>query len=226
VGINKGKILKELIKIILIMATLFTITFLIIKFTGILTMEQIEDLLNQAKDISPFYVGIIIATLLFADLFIAVPTLTIIILSGYFLGFVYGAVFSLSGVVLAGIVGYGLSRYYGDTILAYLIKDDYKRDEAISTFKKHGFIMILLSRAMPILPEVSACLSGMTKMSFKRFFLAWLMSAVPYVLIATYAGSISTLQNPKPAIFIAIGISSFFWITWFFYHKKHFKIIK
>lgn len=208
------------------MAILFTITFLIIKFTGILTIEQIQNWLYQAKNISPFYVGLIVVALLFADLFIAVPTLTIIILSGYFLGFFYGVIFSLSGVVLAGVVGYGLSRYYGDSILNYLVKDDDKKDEAVTIFKKHGFVMILLSRAMPILPEVSACLSGMTKMDFKRFLFAWLLSAIPYILIATYAGSISTLENPKPAIFIAISISAFFWTTWFFYHKKHFKTIK
>lgn len=208
------------------MAVFFTTMFVIMKFTGILTIDQIEGWLHQAKNISPLYVGLIIVTLLFADLFIAVPTLTIIILSGYFLGFFYGVIFSLSGVILAGSVGYALSRYYGDRILNYLIKDDEKRDEAVTTFRQHGFIMILLSRAMPILPEVSACLAGMTKMSFKKFLFAWLLSAVPYILIATYAGSISTLENPKPAIFIAIGISAFFWITWYFYHKKHFRTIK
>jgi uncharacterized membrane protein YdjX (TVP38/TMEM64 family) len=114
-----------------------------------------------------------------------------------------------------------LSRYYGDKILTFLIKDDYKKDNAIKTFHKHGFTMILLSRAMPMIPEISACLSGMTKMNFGKFILAWAISSIPYVLIASYAGSISSLENPKPAIFAAVGISLFFWISWFFYHRKH-----
>lgn len=213
--------MKPLLKILLIVASCFATTFLLIKFTGILTVGQIEGWLSHARELSLVYVGSIIALLLFADLFIAVPTLTVTILSGYFLGHIYGAAAALIGVLLAGICGYILSYYYGSSILGYLLKDESRRNEAISTFQKHGFVMILLSRAMPILPEVSACLSGMIRMPFSKFLMAWLISSVPYILIATYAGSVSSLDNPKPAIFTAIGISTFFWIAWFVYHRMN-----
>lgn len=194
-------------------------TFVLIKATGVLSVEQIEGWLQQAKQISPIYVGTIVALLLFSDLFIAIPTLTVTILAGYFLGLTYGVIAALTGIIFAGFFGYALSRYYGNAILSFLIKDEVKRQDAIATFQQHGFIMILLSRAMPILPEASACLAGMTKMPFSRFILAWLLSSVPYVLIAVYAGSISSVDNPKPAIFTAIGISASLWIAWFFYHR-------
>ena len=213
--------MKPLIKVILIVASCFAATFLFIKFTGILTVEQIEGWLIHAKELSPIYVGTIVCLLLFADLFIAVPTLTVTILSGYFLGHTYGAVSALIGVISAGVCGYTLSRYYGDAILGFLVKDEAKRNDAIMTFQKHGFMMILLSRAMPILLEVTACLSGMTRMNFGKFLLAWLISSVPYILIATYAGSISSIENPKPAIFTAIGISALLWASWFLYHKNN-----
>jgi len=209
--------MKSLIKVFLIVASCFATTFLLIKFTGILTVEQIEGWLTQAKELSPIYVGSIVALLLFSDLFIAVPTLTVTILSGYFLGLAYGATAAFTGILLAGVCGYALSHYYGNNILGFLVKDKNKRDEAITAFQEHGFVMILLSRAMPIIPEASACLSGMTRMPFSKFLVAWLISSVPYVLIATYAGSISSLDNPKPAIFTAIGITLFFWVTWFIY---------
>ncbi|OMH25819.1 TVP38/TMEM64 family protein [Motiliproteus sp. MSK22-1] len=213
--------MKPLIKVFLIIAACFATTFLLIKVSGILTVEQIEGWLIQTRQLSPIYVGTLVAMLLFADLFIAVPTLTVIILSGYFLGHTYGAVSALSGVMLAGICGYTLSRYYGNAILGFLVKDEDKRNEAIMTFRKHGFMMILLSRAMPILPEVTACLSGMTRMSFRLFLLAWLVSSVPYILIATYAGSISSIENPKPAIYTAIGLSLLLWGAWFIYHRAN-----
>jgi uncharacterized membrane protein YdjX (TVP38/TMEM64 family) len=215
--------MKSLLKVFLVIACLFATTFLLIKFTGLLTVEQIKGWLTQAKELSPLYVGGIVAVLLFSDLFIAVPTLTVIILAGYFLGHTYGAMAALTGVLFAGACGYALSRHFGYTILSFLLKDESKRNEAIRTFQSHGFVMILLSRAMPILPETSACLSGMTKMPFGKFFLAWLISSVPYILIATYAGSISSLENPKPAIFTAIGITAFFWIAWFIYHRLNTK---
>lgn len=216
--------MKSLLKLLLIIASIFATTFLLIKFTGVLTLVQIEGWLAQAKELSPFYVGSIVTLLLFADLFIAVPTLTVMILAGYFLGFTFGAVASLTGVLLAGVCGYALSRYYGHSILGFLLKDENKRNDAINSFQEHGFVMILLSRAMPILPEASACLSGMTRMPFGKFMIAWLISSVPYILIATYAGSISSFDNPKPAIYTAIGVSGFFWSAWFIYHRMHKKL--
>lgn len=215
--------MKSLIKVFLILVFCFATTFLLIKSTGVLTAEQIEGWLTQARELSPLYVGTIVVLLLFADLFIAVPTLTVTILSGYFLGHTYGAVSALSGVLLAGVCGYALSRYYGDTILGFLVKEEEKRNEMTTTFQEHGFMMILLSRAMPILPEVTACLSGMTRMNFSKFLLAWVISSVPYILIASYAGSISTIENPKPAIFTAIAISLLLWGFWYFYHRSHIK---
>ncbi|EPJ47894.1 MAG: hypothetical protein OFPI_31490 [Osedax symbiont Rs2] len=79
--------------------------------------------------------------------------------------------------------------------------------------------MILFSRAMPILPEVTACLSGITKMPFVKFLLAWTASSVPYALIATYAGSISSLENPKPAIIAAITLTLIMWSAWFIFQR-------
>lgn len=215
--------MKPLIKIFLIIAACFATTFILIKFSGVLTQEQIEGWLTQAKELSPVYVGTIVILLLFADLFIAVPTLTITILAGYFLGQSYGAFAALTGVTLAGVCGYTLSRYFGDSILGFLVKDKLKRLDAIDSFNKHGFVMILLSRAMPILPETTACLSGMTRMPFTKFLTAWMISSVPYILIATYAGSVSSINNPMPAIFTAIGITLFLWVLWFIYHGMKIK---
>lgn len=212
--------MKSLLKVLLIIAAIFASTFLLVKSTGLITVESIEGWLARAKELSPFYVGAIVALLLFSDLFIAVPTLTVTILAGYFLGHAYGATAALSGIMLAGICGYIISRYYGNAILKFLLKDENKRNEAIASFQQHGFVMILLSRAIPILPEATACLSGITRMPFSKFLLAWLLSSVPYIVIASYAGSVSSLDNPKPAILAAIGLSGFLWAAWFFYHRS------
>lgn len=204
----------------LIIGSLFALTFLLLKLTGILSVEQIKTWISNTKEISPIYVGVMVMLLLFADLFIAVPTMTVITLSGYFLGFRYGAVVSIAGLTLAGISGYWLSSAFGERILDFILRKEKEKQEAKATFKEHGVIMILLSRAMPILPEVTACLAGMTKMKFSNFFLIWSISIIPYVLILTYAGSLSTIQNPQPAIYTAITISATLWVGWFLFNRK------
>ena len=78
--------MKPLLKIMLILALAFASTFIIFKSTGLITVEKIELWLEMAKNADPIWVALIVAGLLFADLFIAVPTLTTMILGGFFLG--------------------------------------------------------------------------------------------------------------------------------------------
>ncbi len=212
--------MRTLLKVILIIGFCFAMTFILVKVTGVLTIEKIKSWLEQAKNLSPIYVGSVIVALLFADLFIAVPTLTVTMFAGFFLGFTYGIIAALSGVMLAGICGYVISYYFGERILNLIIKDQKERDEVQVTFQQHGFIMIVLSRAVPILPEVTACLAGMTRMSFSKFLFAWSLSSIPYVMIAAYAGSISSLENPKPAIFTALLILGTLWIGWYIFRRR------
>jgi len=211
--------MKPLLKVTLILVAFFTATLLIVKFTGVLSVGQIKGWLILAQDLSPLYVGSLVVLLLFADLFIAMPTLTVTILAGFFIGPLYGALAALIGLTAAGSCGYALSYYYGDKVLGFLIIDPKQCDEAINSFKKHSVMMILLSRAMPMLPEICACLAGASKLGFIKFISYWLISAVPYVIAATYAGSVSSLNDPKPAIYTAIGISGLLWLAWFFYHR-------
>ncbi|MCG8021985.1 MAG: VTT domain-containing protein [Candidatus Thiodiazotropha weberae] len=209
--------MKSLLKIMLLLALFFASTFIILKSTGIITVEKIELWLEMAKNSNPVYVAVIVVGLLFADLFVAVPTLTVMILGGYFLGPVIGALAAISGLFAAGVCGYGISWKYGDILMRFLIKDKQKRVEAKCSFKSHGGVVILLSRAVPILPEVSACMAGMTRMPFLKFLVFWMLSAVPYAFIAAYAGSISTLENPTPAILTMICLTSFFLIGWYIF---------
>ncbi len=209
--------MHPLVKLFLIIASFFASTFIIIRLSGVLTVDDVKQWLTNAQQASPITVSLIIFTLLFADLFIAMPTLTIIILSGFFLGFSGGFWAAFCGVFMAGTCGYVLSRQFGERFLEFLVKDKKQQRKVKDSFHQYGTVMILLSRALPILPETSACLAGIAKMPFIRFITYWLLSSVPYLLIATYAGSISSFENPKPAIYVAIGLSGTLWLGWWVY---------
>ena len=212
--------MKSLIKVTFVIAVIFASTFILAKVFGVLSVEQIKIWLEQAHQASDIVLVMAVIILLFADLFVAIPTLTICILAGYFLGFGLGATAALIGVMFAGICGYWMSRFYGERFLKRLLKQELQRQELKASFKQHGFVMILLSRAMPILPEVSACLAGMTFMPFLRFMLAWILVSLPYVLIAAYSGSISSLNDPKPAIITAVALTAVFAISWTVFKRK------
>lgn len=211
--------MKSMFKLMLTLAACFASTFLLLNLTGIITIDRIATWLESAQQSSPLLIGCIVSLLLFADLFVAMPTLTIMLLSGFFLGPMVGAVFSILGLTMAGICGYEVSHRYGDRLLKFLIKDPQERHDAELKFKRYGTGTILLSRAIPILPEVSACMAGLTSMGRARFVIAWIISTVPYAVIASYAGSISTLSDPSPAILTAIALTGFFWLGWLVYRS-------
>ena len=212
--------MKSLLKIILILGLAFASTFVIAKATGFLNVEQLTGWVIDSKENATAPVGLLISLLLAADLFIAVPTLSLNILSGYLLGFVPGALYAFAGMLTAGVLGSGISRLVGDKLLKFILRDEADRRSATEQFNRYGFVMILLARAVPILPEVTACLAGITKMPFWKFLLAWLLNSIPYAFLASYAGSISTLENPKPMLFTAMAISGLLWLGWFLLQKK------
>lgn len=213
--------MKPLLKIVVTLGLIFTSMLVIAKLTGVLDLTALQRSLEAMHDEgAPWWVGGAISGLLFADLFIAVPTLEISILGGYVLGFLPGFLFGLAGVTAAGTAGYALCRWKGDRLVRLILRDDAEVDEMERTFREYGVVMIFLSRAMPVLPEVSACLSGATGMPFGRFLVAWLTVNVPYMAIAAWAGSVSTLQRPYPAILAFIGLTALFWAAWWGFKRR------
>lgn len=212
--------MRALLRVMLPLALFFTGMLVLLRVTGLVTLTKIEAWLDAAKDVSPVVAMAVVVALLFADLFVAVPTLSVMLIAGYLIGFPLAAVASIVGLYAAGLTGYALSRRYGESLVKRVVRDPTQRDEMNTAFRRHGVIMILLSRALPMLPETSACLAGLTRMRFGRFLLAWTGSVVPYVLVATFAGSRSSLQNPLPAIAAAIGLAACFGIGWYAFNRR------
>jgi len=212
--------MQHLAKVILRMAIIFIIIFTVAKLTGFLTIEQVKSWLTAARALSPFYMGALVIALLITDLFVTVPTMTIIALAGYFLGFKIGALVAMIGLLSTGIIGYGLSTIFGDRILRFLLKDPKEQYEAKASFHKYGYMIIILARAVPMLPEISSYLAGTTKMPFGKFITAWLLNVLPYSLLIAYAGSISSVDDPKPAFYVGLGISATLWMGWYFFNAR------
>lgn len=206
--------MRQLFYVALGLAGIFASTFLLLKFTGLLTIDDIKALLEIAAGTDPTYVALLIVLLLFLDLFIAMPTLTICVLAGYFLGGWWGGISATAGMMLAGTFGYLLSYYLGPGLLLKIYKKP--KDLALMqrAFNNKSGSVILLCRALPILPEVVSCLAGANRMPLIRFLFYYSVATLPYGFIAAYAGSSSSLANPMPAILTVICLSLFFWFSW------------
>ena len=211
--------MKLLLKAVLILVAIFTVTLIAIKTSGVLTVEDVKLYFESLKNQPSYNIGTIVVLILFIDLFIAVPTMTTILLSGYFLGFQSAVVYVFLGLLFASLTGYYLSKKYGDYILDKLSSNKEQKDEMIELFNNHAFVVIVLSRAVPMLPEICACLAGTCNMPLRKYLLAWSLGTLPYLAIMVYAGSISNLDNPMPAIYTALGITLLFSLMWYIFVK-------
>ncbi len=196
------------------LAALFASTFVLLALLGGFGAEEARTLVEAVSQIDRIWVAALLMGLLFADLFVAMPTLTLCLISGFYLGPWLGGATASAGMLLAGTCGYGLSRRFGTKALRRICPDEKRLEEAVALFSKRAPLALLLCRASPILPEVSSCLAGAAKMRFSRYLAYFGMATVPYAFVAARAGSISTIDDPRPAMAAAIGISLTLWLLW------------
>lgn len=215
--------MKALIKFVLLLGAFFTFTLVVFKLLGVLSADDIRFWLESAMELSPWIVGSIIVLLMMVDLFIAIPTLSLTILSGFFLGVELGVFYSSLGMLSAGTMGYVISRFHGDKLLRFVSKDEQQIEEMTRLFTTFGPFSLMLCRAAPMLPEVTSCLAGVTRMPYWKYLLFYSIGTLPYAVIAAYSGSISTVSDPGPAIFTFIAIFAGLSLVWvaFLYFNKH-----
>lgn len=202
--LHKG--IKAIGRFVGILVLVFTLTLLVFKALDVLSLEDIKAWLIQAQEWSPTWVGSLIIILLLIDLFIAVPTLSLTILSGFFLGFEWGFFYSSVGLLIAGSLGYVLSRYHGTKVLSWVCKDDAEQKSMIHLFQTLGPLSLLLCRAAPMLPEITSCLAGTTRMPYWRYLMFYSLGSLPYSAVAVFSGSISSVDNPSPALYTYVGM--------------------
>lgn len=211
--------MKPLLKVMLILGVVFLTILLIGRLFGLLTVENIRALLVYAQSIDPLWVFLAVIVLLFLDIFVTIPTLTTTILAGFFLGFPLGALAAFLGMMAAILTGYGLSCLWGDKGVALIVRDPQEREEMATTFLKTGPLMIVFSRSVPMLPEISACMAGVTKMNFWHYAVFGVLSTAPFALIGAYAGSVSSIESPQPAIFAALFLYAVLGLGWWVFRR-------
>jgi len=211
---------KSLIKLYLIIIGFFALIFTLVNLTGLLSVADIKAYLNHIQNADKLKIFFVIVVLLSSDVFLSVPTILIVTYAGNILGFGLGTLAATFGMIMSGTIAYLLCRMTGNRMLKVLIKDEKQIDEVNSLFHKMGFSMLIIARALPMLPEATCCLSGMMRFNFLKFLGYYLLGTLPYAIVLTYLGSISSLDNPYPALMGIGGVYVVLYLIWFFKLRK------
>lgn len=140
--------------------------------------------------------------LLITDLVLPIPGTVIMSSLGYVYGIFAGGLLSATGSFLAGSLAYLLCRSFGTGVaLRILGERDYQRGHRL--FEHMGGWIVALSRWLPVLPEVTTCMAGLTRMPAGLFFAALACGSLPVGFAFALIGH-TGVEYP----YIAIGLSA------------------
>jgi uncharacterized membrane protein YdjX (TVP38/TMEM64 family) len=152
-----------------------------------------------------------VIVLLVTDLFLPLPATIIMSASGYLHGIILGSIINIAGSFASGSLGYWLCRSIGQkAALSILGWKEFQRGRKVA--ENLGPWIVVLSRWLPVFPEVVSCMAGLTRMNSVKFHLALLTGTIPMAIIYTYIGFKGT-QYPMAAILLSAFLPPVIWLV-------------
>jgi uncharacterized membrane protein YdjX (TVP38/TMEM64 family) len=148
--------------------------------------------------------------LLAADLVLPLPATIIMTALGWIYGPLLGGAISAAGSFISGCIAYGLCRLFGARAARRLMgTTDYEKGVAV--FSKAGGWLVALSRWIPVLPEVIACMAGLTRMPAGTFLLALACGSVPLGFVFAAVGNTGR-SSPTLMVFLSAALPIALWL--------------
>ena len=209
--------MKRLFLIFLVLATMVIVPFLI-------WGSQVEESMSLENTVSwlrstgnwAWAAGI---GLLIIDLFFPILGTVVMSALGLVYGWFIGGLLSALGSIAAGLLAYGLAHKIGRKAVLWLTGENGLAEGERLFHGETGGWLVAFSRWMPVLPEVVACLAGITKMPFKRFFAALCAGCFPMGFIFAWIGETGNDQ-PVIALILSAGLPPLIWGAFRLLYRK------
>jgi uncharacterized membrane protein YdjX (TVP38/TMEM64 family) len=167
----------------------FLFGFLLAERMGWLSETQVRGWMASglARADGRAWIGGAAFALLAADIVLPVPSSVVMTLSGAALGFLPGLAISFAGCMTASLAGYGACRRWGRPAYVRMVGDDEDR-RVRRLFERYGAWVILLGRGVPLLPEVTGGLAGVSAYPFGAFLALSAAGTIPVCALFAWAG--------------------------------------
>ncbi len=147
--------------------------------------------------------------LLLADLLLPVPGTIVMSALGAVYGFWLGGFLASVGSIMAGLLGYGIGRYFDEkTARKWLGDKDFEKGSRL--FAGRGAWVVAVSRSLPIFPEVLACIAGLLRMPFGKFLGALACGSIPMGFLFAWIGTVGR-EFPGWGLAFSIGVPAVLW---------------
>jgi uncharacterized membrane protein YdjX (TVP38/TMEM64 family) len=150
--------------------------------------------------------------LLMSDLLLPLPSTLIMSALGFIYGPWAGGLIAATGSFLAGSFGYWLCILIGDrAAIKILGARDFEKGRKLAERPIGGWVVVL-SRWLPVFPEVVSCMAGLTRMPAMKFHIALISASVPLGFTYAYIGY-QGLTNPWLAVAFSAGLPPVIWLV-------------
>ena len=147
--------------------------------------------------------------LLVADLLLPIPGTVVMSALGAVYGFWLGGLIAAAGSMLAGVLGYSVGRFFKEGFSRkWLGARDFEKGRAL--FDRNGALVVAVSRALPILPEVLSCMAGLLRMPFGKFSLALACGSFPMGFLFAWIGTVGR-ESPGWGISFSLLVPAVLW---------------
>lgn len=161
------------------------------------------------------FIGILAVAVVFSQ----IPNIPLAMSAGAIWGSFHGFVYSLTGALLGGCLAFFISRLLGRDIVKKLIGEHYEFIEDLP--EKNLAITIFVLRLLPFLSfDVISYGAGLTKIKFRRFFLATLLGMMPGTFLFAYMGETLMVGEWISWILTAVVLAAMLAIPYFTQKKK------
>ena len=148
--------------------------------------------------------------LLISDLLLPIPGTLIMSALGFIYGPWLGGILATLGSFLSGLLAFGLCRLMGEKGAKWILGEDgYEKGQNI--FDRVGGWIVVLSRWLPVFPEVVACMAGMARMRPAIFATALLAGSAPLGFVFAFIGHMGD-SYPAVAIILSAVLPPIIWL--------------
>ncbi|MEM8952737.1 MAG: VTT domain-containing protein [Verrucomicrobiota bacterium] len=197
----------RLVWLFLVLAILFLVPFLI-------WGERLGELFSQEGAVAwlegygrwAWAAGIV---LLILDIVLPLPSTVVISALGYLYGALWGGLIAALGSMLSAGLAYGLCRTWGRRAARW-IAGERGVAEGERLFGRAGGWIVVLSRWLPLMPEVVSCMAGIARMRAWSFFFALACGTLPMAFVFAWVGSYGR-EEPWIAFVLSISLPVLLW---------------
>lgn len=201
------KLTIKLLLIFVVLGLVFAIEFALVGdyFDVLFNQEQCRQWFARSRPVA-WAIGI---ALLLSDILLPIPASGVMAALGTVYGIWLGATISAIGSMGAAYTGYLLARF-AERRWLHILASPEEMARFKGFFDQWGGWAIIISRAMPILPEIIAILAGMAGMKNSRFAGALVLGTVPTCLFFSAIGH-GAQATPWYGMALAVALPLLLW---------------